>query len=69
MSVSTEPTIAPGVYTIDPAHTEISFRVRHLLTRVTGSKTGSLKSFEAVLHIKVARGVPVEAELVAVRKR
>jgi len=36
MSVSTEPTIAPGVYTIDPAHTEISFRVRHLLTRVTG---------------------------------
>ena len=43
--------------------------VEDLLTRVTGSKTGSIKSFEAVLHIKVARGVPVEAELVAVRKR
>jgi hypothetical protein len=43
--------------------------VEDLLTHVTGSKTGSLKSFEAVLHIKVARGVPVEAELVAVRKR
>jgi hypothetical protein len=43
--------------------------VEDLLTRVTGSKTGSLTSFEAVLHIKVARGVPVEAELVAVRKR
>ena len=43
--------------------------VEDLLTRVTGSKTGSLKSFEAVLHVKVARGVPVEAELVAVRKR
>ncbi len=43
--------------------------VEDLLTRVTGSKTGSLTPFEALLHIKVARGVPVEAELVAVRKR
>jgi hypothetical protein len=43
--------------------------VEDLLTRVTGSKTGELKPFEAVIHIKVARGVPVEAELVAVRKR
>ena len=43
--------------------------VEDLLTRVTGSKTGSLTPFEAVIHIKVARGVPVEAELVAVRKR
>jgi len=43
--------------------------VEDLLTRVTGSKTGELEPFEAVIHIKVARGVPVEAELVAVRKR
>ena len=43
--------------------------VEDLLTRVTGSKTGSLTPFEALLHIKVARGVPVEGELVAVRKR
>jgi hypothetical protein len=43
--------------------------VEDLLTRVTGSKTGGLTPFEAVIHIKVARGVPVEAELVAVRKR
>ena len=42
--------------------------VEDLLTRVTGSKTGNLSPFEALLHIKVARGVPVEAELVAVRK-
>jgi hypothetical protein len=40
-----------------------------LLTRVTGSKTGGLTPFEAVIHIKVARGVPVETELVAVRTR
>jgi hypothetical protein len=43
--------------------------VEDLLTRVTGSETGSLTPFEAVIHIKVVRGVPVEAELVAVRKR
>jgi len=43
--------------------------VEDLLSRVTGSKTGSLTPFEAVIHIKVARGVPVEAELIAVRKR
>jgi hypothetical protein len=43
--------------------------VEDLLVRVTGSKTGGLTPFEAVIHIKVARGVPVEAELVAVRKR
>lgn len=28
--------IQPGTYTIDPAHSEVSFRVRHLLTKVTG---------------------------------
>ena len=43
--------------------------VEDLLTRITGSKVGALKPFEAVLRIKVARGVPVEAELIAVRKR
>lgn len=43
--------------------------VEDLLARLTGSKTGALTPFEAVLHVKVARGVPVEAELVAVRKR
>jgi hypothetical protein len=43
--------------------------VEDLLSRVTGSKTGGLTPFEAVIRIKVARGVPVEAELIAVRKR
>lgn len=43
--------------------------VEDLLARLTGSKTGGLTRFEAVIHIKVARGVPVEAELVAMRKR
>jgi hypothetical protein len=43
--------------------------VEDLLTRVTGSKTAGLTPFEAVIHIKVARGVPVETELVALRKR
>jgi hypothetical protein len=43
--------------------------VEDLLTRLTGSKTGGLTPFEAVIRVKVARGVPVEAGLVAIRKR
>jgi hypothetical protein len=43
--------------------------VEDLLARLTGSKTGSLVPFEAVVRVKVARGVPVESELVALRKR
>lgn len=43
--------------------------LEELLTRLTGSRTGPLAPFEAIIHIKVARGVPVESELVAVRKR
>jgi hypothetical protein len=43
--------------------------VEDLLAKLTGSKTGELKPFEAIVHVKVARGVPVESELVAVRKR
>jgi len=43
--------------------------VEDILARLTGSKTGALAPFEAVIHVKVARGVPVESELVALRKR
>jgi len=40
-----------------------------LLVRLSGSKTGGLRPFEALLRVKVTRGVPVETELVAVHKR
>ncbi len=43
--------------------------VEDLLARLTGSKTGELTPFEAVIRVKVARGVPVEAELAALHKR
>lgn len=39
-----------------------------LLLRLSVSKTGNLTPFEAVLRVKVARGVPVSAEVVALRK-
>jgi hypothetical protein len=39
-----------------------------LLLRLSVSKIGDLTPFEAVLRVKVARGVPVGAELVALRK-
>jgi hypothetical protein len=39
-----------------------------LLLRLSASNSGELKPFEAVIHVKVARGVPVGTELVALRK-
>ena len=41
--------------------------VEELLLRLPVSQTGQLKSFEAVLRVKVTRGVPVGTELVALR--
>lgn len=43
--------------------------LEELLVRLTGSKTGQLIPFEAVIHVRVARGVPVEADMVALHKR
>jgi len=43
--------------------------VEELLKRLGVSKAGELKPFEALLYVKVARGVPVATELVAIRKR
>ncbi|HTC46421.1 MAG TPA: hypothetical protein VK722_03835 [Candidatus Aquilonibacter sp.] len=40
-----------------------------LLRQLGVSKVGELKPFEALLHVKVAHGVPVITNLVAVRKR
>lgn len=42
--------------------------VEQLLLRLSVSKTGELKPFEALLRVKVKHGVPVETELVALRK-
>ena len=42
--------------------------LEQLLTRLSVSNSGELKPFEAVIRVKVARGVPVGSELVALRK-
>lgn len=42
--------------------------VERLLLRLSVSQGGAPDPFEAVLHVKVTRGVPVETELVAIRK-
>ena len=42
--------------------------LRELLSRLSVSQTGFVKPFEALLRVKVTRGVPVEAELLAVRQ-
>jgi hypothetical protein len=43
--------------------------VGELLRRLSVSKPGELKPFEAVLRVKVTRGVPVQMELVALRRK
>jgi len=43
--------------------------LEELLTRLGVRKPGELKPFEALLRVKVARGVPVETELVAVHQK
>src|SRR5437588_2483993 len=42
--------------------------LEELLQRLSVSNSGELKPFEAVIRVKVARGVPVGPELVALRK-
>ena len=42
--------------------------LQQLLLRLSVSNSGELKPFEAVIHVKVTRGVPVASELVALRK-
>lgn len=42
--------------------------LEELLLRLSVTKSGELKPFEAVIRVKVARGVPVATELVALRK-
>jgi hypothetical protein len=39
------------------------------LHEIPGSGTGPIRPFEALVRVKIARGVPVETELVAVRAR
>jgi hypothetical protein len=41
--------------------------IQELLLRLPVSQTGELKKFEAVIRVKVTRGVPVGSELVALR--
>jgi hypothetical protein len=40
-----------------------------LLRAIPGASSGTIKPFEALVRVKIARGVPVESELVAVRGR
>jgi hypothetical protein len=42
--------------------------LEQLLLRLSVSENGEMKPFEAVIHVKVARGVPVATELVALRE-
>jgi hypothetical protein len=41
--------------------------LQKLLKKLSASNTSDLKPFEAVIRVKVARGVPVESEIIALR--
>jgi len=41
--------------------------LEELLRRLRVSDKGELKPFEAVLRVKVTRGVPVESDIIAIR--
>lgn len=43
--------------------------VTHLLQQMPGASSGHIRPFEALVRVKIARGVPLESELVAVRAR
>jgi hypothetical protein len=43
--------------------------IKELLQRLKVSKSGDLKPFEALLHVKIAHGVPVMTDLISVRNR
>jgi hypothetical protein len=43
--------------------------IKELLRRLNVSKESDLKSFEALLHVKIAHGVPVMTDLISVRNR
>ena len=43
--------------------------LEELLWRLTGSKTGVPGPFEALLRVAVRRGVPIETDLIAIRKQ
>jgi hypothetical protein len=43
--------------------------VEHLLQQLPAAKKGEVEPFEALVRVKIARGVPVETELVSVRTR
>jgi hypothetical protein len=43
--------------------------LKELLSQLNVSKAGDLKPFEALLHVKIAHGVPVVTELISVRER
>ncbi|HYM74799.1 MAG TPA: hypothetical protein VE377_02380 [Candidatus Dormibacteraeota bacterium] len=43
--------------------------IKELLQRLNVSKASDLKPFEALLHVKIAHGVPVVTDLVSVRNR
>ena len=47
MTIATTPALVAGTWAIDPAHSEVGFTVRHLMTKVRGS----FREFEGTVEV------------------
>jgi polyisoprenoid-binding protein YceI len=64
VAVASELGITPGTYNIDPAHSEVTFVIRHLMSKVRGYFTefsGSLELAENVLESKTAVDIQIKS--------
>jgi polyisoprenoid-binding protein YceI len=63
-ALASELGVSAGTYNIDPAHSEVTFVIRHLMTKVRGSFTefsGTLEIAENVLESKTAVEIQIKS--------
>ena len=67
-ALASELGLSAGTYTIDPAHTEVAFVIRHLMTKVRGSFTELAGTFEVAENVLDSR-VAVEIQIKSINTR
>lgn len=67
-ALASELGIAPGTYNIDPAHSEVTFVIRHLMSKVRGSFTDFAGSFEIAGNVLESKtGVEIQIKSIDTR--
>jgi polyisoprenoid-binding protein YceI len=68
MTTATELGLTPGTWNIDPAHSEVTFAIRHLMTKVRGSFTDFSGSVEVAEDL-AASTVTAEIQMKSINTR